>query len=263
MDQEPDKNSQTQFPLLEAILQPMTTDDLKTHFDEGRCLVLEGTANKFLALVTPEDIERRLNDGANASTFPQVIKDGSRGASTDGNCAWAPASLNKLQLLQDIQDGYSFMMANSSQVSRGLAAICDEIESFFGDGGVHADVHLYVSMNDQGNSYNAHRDRPQHKILLQAYGDANWQLFEPKDELPDNVQAIPPESQDEHLKLVSEFTLTQGDMLYMPPGTFHRVTSVPGPRISVSIPFYQIQDASRMDRTYIPFARLFNEETSD
>jgi hypothetical protein len=242
---------------LESALFPLTLDDLKNHYDEAKCLVLEGKNDKFKQLVTLIDIERRLNDGANANTFPQTIKNGTRTASVDANCVWSPYSSRKSQLLNDVNEGNSFMMANSSQASIGLANLCDEIETFFADDKVHADVHLYVSTSEQGGSYNAHRDRPQHKILLQAYGDTEWQIFNPIKELPSNLSALTPEQEHEYLEMVSEFTLTQGDLLYMPPGTFHKVVNIPGPRISISIPFSSMPEASSMDRTFIPFEELF------
>lgn len=246
--------------MLENMMQPMTLLDLRTHFDESRCLVLEGAADKFLSLISPEDIERRLNDGCNASLFAQIIKGGSRGADTDSNCCWAPASMNKEQFTQDIESGLSFMMPNSSQINPQLSQLVTELEDFFIDEHMHADVHLYVSTDAGGNSYNAHRDFPQHKILLQAYGAANWQIFEPKtDKLPEDLVALTEQEQEAFLNVVADFTLGQGDMLYMPPGTFHRVSSVMGPRISISIPFYSMSKANRMDRRFIPFQTIFDQ----
>lgn len=237
----------------------MLTKELQAHYDESKCLVLEGPADKFHGLVSPEDIEVRLNDGCNASTFVQSIKDGGRKADVDSACVWSPASLRKTEFTASINADQSFMMANSSQITPRMAELIDQIEAFFSADQVHADVHLYCSLSGRGNSYNAHRDLPQHKILLQAYGDTNWQLFNAIKEVPPHITAIPVDEQDEWLELVSEFTLTQGDLLYMPPGTFHKVVSVEGPRISISIPFYSMPEATQMDRSFIPFADLFRK----
>ena len=136
--------SDKKISLLEAILTPLTLDDLKEHYTDARCFVVEGKEDKFDGLVTPEDIERRLNDGCNASVFAQAIKDGNRSANVDANCVWSPGSLRKAQLLADIQAGNSFMMANSSQVSKGIRKLCDQLEAFFADDHIHADVLFYV-----------------------------------------------------------------------------------------------------------------------
>lgn len=245
--------------LLKAALHPMSLDDLKTHYAEGKCLVLDGLADKFHDLVSPEDIERRLNDGCNASTFVQVIKDGSRKAHADTACVWSAASLRKKDFTADIKAHNSFMMPNSSQITPAISQLIDEIEEYFKEDNIHADVHLYCSTSNKGNSYNAHRDIPQHKILLQAYGDTNWQLYKPKKELAEHITAIPSEDEEELLEMVSEFTLKQGSLLYMPPGTFHKVVSVEGARISISIPFYSMSDAVQMDRSFIPFSEIFRK----
>jgi len=243
--------------LLEAALHPMPLSELRTHYEQGRCLVLEGDRNKFEGLVSPLDIERRLNDGCNANAFAQVIKSGSRVAELNSQCGWTPAALCKSEFTKAVQSGNSFMMPNSSQITSGIARLCTELEAFFVSDHVCADVHLYVSTSASGNSYNAHRDLPQHKILLQAHGDANWQIFSAKKEIPETLRALTDEQQDEYLELESEFTLSQGDLLYMPPGTFHRVVSVAGSRISISIPFFSIPQVHTMDRSHIPFAQLF------
>ncbi|MEM7358243.1 MAG: cupin domain-containing protein [Pseudomonadota bacterium] len=244
---------------LESILDPMPVNELQTHYDERKCLVLEGEKTKFHDLVSPEDIELRLNDGCNNSSFAQIIKDGGRSAAVESSCVWSPASLKKTHFTESLKANLSFMMANSSQITSTMAQLIDEIEQFFGDDQVHADVHLYCSVNDRGNSYNAHRDFPQHKILLQAYGDTNWKIYNAIKEVPPHIAAIPVEEEEDWLELASEFTLTQGDLLYMPPGTFHKVVSVAGPRISISIPFYSMPEAGRMDRSHIPFASLFRD----
>ena len=241
------------------MLAPLTIADLLEHHRDGRCLVLEGGADKFTSLVTLEDIERQLNNGANASVFAHVIKDGHRTTLVNSNAVWAPSCLKKSEFLEHIKAGNSFMLANSSQVSRGLSRLCDELEACFIEQSIHADVHLYVSMNELGNSYNAHRDRPQHKLLLQAYGQTHWKLYEPKKELPKDLQYVAQDQEAELLNQVAEFDLTQGDLLYMPAGVFHRVTHVGGPRVSISIPFFAMQEATPMDRTHIPFTKLFSQ----
>lgn len=242
---------------LSSVLHPIPLDDLKEHYRKGQCLVIEGAADKFQHLISLQDVERRLNDGCNANVFAQLIKDGTRAADTDANCLWAPSSLRKTAFRQGLEAGHSFMLSNSSQITPEIASLIDDIEAVFADDSVHADVHLYVSTSTRGGSYNAHRDLPQHKILLQAFGETQWQLFEGKEEIPENMIAVLPQEQDHYLKQVAEFTLKQGDFLYMPPGTFHRVVSVGKPRISISIPFYAMPEAQRMDRSYIPFVELF------
>jgi len=51
---------------------------------------------------------------------------------------------------------------------------------------------------------------------------------------------------------------TPGDLFYMPPAVFHKIRNTGGPRVSLSIPVSPA-GGKRMDRTYIPFERLFHE----
>ena len=243
--------------LFEAALNPVSFDDLYEHYTQQKCLVIEGYKEKFSDLVSLDDIERRLNDGCNASNFPQIIKGGERQTFINNQTPWAEACLDKARINHALKEGNSLMLSNCSQISPGIAQFCDALEAHFEKDSIHADAHLYISTNEQGSSYFAHRDRPQHKILLQAIGEANWQLFEPIKKIDENVVAIPENEQDSYLKVVSEFTLKQGDLLYMPVGVFHRVQSVPGPRVSISIPFYSMPQGSKMDRSNIPFKQLF------
>ncbi|MEO0367219.1 MAG: cupin domain-containing protein [Pseudomonadota bacterium] len=241
----------------EEALLPISLDDLREHYDEKKCLVVEGVSDKFHSLVSPADIERRINDGCNANSFPQVIVDGSRHSMVASQAVWSNASLQKSQFNESLAAGHSFMLSNSSQINPQMAAFIDELESFFEADKVHADVHLYVSTSTSGKSYNVHRDKPQHKILLQAYGETIWQLYDAKKEMPEHLVALADDEKDEWLEQVAEFALTEGDLLYMPPGTFHKVAAVNKPRISISIPFFGMEAASRMDRSYVPFAEHF------
>jgi len=241
------------------LFHPLDVDTFREHFDSNRCLVVEGKKEKFVNLVTPKEIEQRLNDGCNFSLAAQVIENGSRHALVDANTSWSPSSLKKAQFLESICAGSSFMMPNSSQITPAISQLIDELESFFVDEKMSADVHLYVSTKSNGNSYHAHRDYPQHKLLLQAVGDAHWTIYQAKKDIPDNMVALDHEQENEWLEPISEFVLKQGDLLYMPPATFHKVSGMSGARISISIPFYNNQHANPMDRTFIPFADIFQQ----
>ncbi|MGH1539499.1 MAG: JmjC domain-containing protein [Arenicella sp.] len=242
------------------LFHPLDVDVFREHFDNNRCLVVEGQTEKFLDLVTAQDIERRLNDGCNFSLAAQIIQDGSRRSLVDADTCWSPSSLQKAEFLKAVRGGSSFMLPNASQVTPAIAQFIDEMEHFFIDEKVHADVHLYISTQSHGNSYYAHRDYPQHKLLLQAVGDTKWTIYQAKPDIPDNLIALNSEQEQEWLEPMSEFVLRQGDLLYMPPATFHKVKGLEGARLSISIPFYSNPHANQMDRTFIPFTDIFQQE---
>ena len=146
-------------------------------------------------------------------------------------------------------------MRNQSQINSKVASLITSIEDTFN---FAADLHLYVSPVTSGSGYNAHRDRPQHKIYLQVFGKTNWIIFNHEKGLPENINALKEEDEIKYLKESMTIELKPGDMLYMPPDTFHKVRNHNEPRISFSIPFNKVEEKfKKMDRTHIPFKQIF------
>ena len=76
--------------------------------------------------------------------------------------------------------------------------------------------------------------------------------------LPENINALKEEDEIKYLKESMTIELKPGDMLYMPPDTFHKVRNHNEPRISFSIPFNKVEEKfKKMDRTHIPFKQIF------
>jgi ribosomal protein L16 Arg81 hydroxylase len=148
-------------------------------------------------------------------------------------------------------------MRNMSQINPKVASLIDAIEASFK--GARADLHLYISPMDDGTGYHAHRDFPQHKIYLQVIGKTSWEIFDHHADLPRESVNLADADEPRYLTKIMEFTLAPGDVLYMPPGRFHKVRNHHGPRVSFSIPFVVNVDgkAGRMDRTHIPFRAIF------
>lgn len=247
-----------------TLIAPLTREEFFEKYRCGECMVIRGTAAKFSGLITLDEVEVRLNDGANFSTPVEIIAKGERRSLIDTALAWSQAGVRKNEVLRAILSGHSFLMRNSSQINPRVSALLDTIENELDNPPVHADVHIYVSTSGEASAYNAHRDFPQHKLYLQAIGATRWCLYAPKASMAPDVRAIEPRQEQEALELVSEFDLEQGDLLYMPPAVFHKVSPRGGPRVSLSIPFNAVtgRTVSRMDRTYIPFRELFERSVA-
>ena len=240
-----------------SLIQPMGIDNFMDKFHAKESFVIKGTPEKFVHLITLQEIERRLNDGCNLNVPPQIIQDGVRKTYIEKNVPWAPFALKKREILEFLKNGHSFMMMNMSQINPQVSRLIDGIETQFPD--MRADLHLYVSPTGNASAYHAHRDRPQHKIYLQVIGHTFWKIYRQTKELDEKATALTEDAERHYLEPLLEFTLAPGDMLYMPPDTFHKVRNHNGARISFSIPFAPAKEgSSRMDRTYIPFAELFN-----
>ena len=238
------------------LIGAMTIDSFMDRFHKGETFVINGDSEKFSDLITLDEIENKLNEGCNISVPVQLIQDGVRKALIDKNVAWSPFAVKKSEVRKLLENKHSFMMMNMSQINRNVACLIDGIEQHFKD--MCADLHLYVSPMGKATAYNAHRDRPQHKIYLQVVGETTWKIFKLKAEIDEKASAITEAGEEKLLEVVQEFTLTPGDILYMPPDVFHKVRNNAGPRISFSIPFSpNIKNTNRMDRTYIPFKAIF------
>ena len=171
------------------------------------------------------------------------------------NIPWTQFATNKSQIKELLEKKHSFLMRNQSQINSKVAALITSIEKTFD---FAADLHLYISPVVSGSGYNAHRDRPQHKIYLQVMGKTNWTIFNYSNNLPENVNAINEEEESKYLNKVMTIELEPGDLLYMPPDTFHKVRNFNEPRISFSIPFNKVDNKfKKMDRTHIPFKKIF------
>lgn len=243
------------------LLAPMNEEKFWACYQQGGCCHIKGESERFADLVTLDEIELRLNDGCNFQTPVQVIGKGNRSTLVDQNFPWSPVAVRKSEVLELLKERNSFLMMNMSQFNPRVAALVDMIEDAFGEDNVQADMHLYVSTAADATSFDAHRDLPQHKLFLQAMGTTHWKIFQAKQAIPADVRAISETEEAEKLELVKEFDLKSGDVFYMPPGVFHKVSNVEGPRISLSIPFAKIKNnqMSRMDRTYIPLKEMFEK----
>jgi len=239
----------------------MSPDEFKDRYRRGVCFFVRGTPNKFVDLITLQEIEDRLNEGCNISAPVQIIQDGVRKPLVSENHYWSPRALRKTEIKKLIEERRSFLMVNMSQINPRVAQLLDGIEAFFREDGLHADLHLYVSTTRAATAYNAHRDYPQHKIYLQVIGRTEWRLYEPVRELPADTVAVPEQEEAGTLREIAAFTLNPGDLFYMPPAVFHKIRNLGGPRVSFSIPCAPGRpDTQYMDRAHIPFRAIFEGE---
>lgn len=244
----------------QALIAPISLQDFAAKVAAKETFVMPGGGKRdFNDLISLEEIEAVLNNGCNLNKPMQIIADGGRMPLIDRNLPWSPVALRKAEIKRLLESGHSFMMMNMSQINPRVAALIDAIEARFR--GARADLHLYVSPKDDGTGYNAHRDFPQHKIYAQVIGSTSWRIFAHGDDVADETVSIPAAEEGRYLTQEMEFVLEPGDVLYMPPGKFHKVRNTHGPRVSFSFPFVVNVDSKkpRMDRTYIPFQAIFED----
>lgn len=242
----------------EHLIQPLTIEEFTRKVIAGETILMPGHGRRdFTHLLSLEEIEAVINNGCNINMPMQMVVDGERQFVVDEKVNWSPVALKKREVLKLLQSGHSFMMMNMSQINRQVAELIDTIENSFT--AAYADLHLYVSPKEDSTGYRAHRDRPQHKIYLQVIGRTDWKIFTYSDELPEETVSLAEEEESKYLQLDKEFTMEPGDVFYMPPDVFHKVRNYREPRVSFSIPFIieRQSPCARMDRTYIPFKKIF------
>jgi len=237
------------------LIKPKNIDEFMQKFNDAETFVIKGNKNKFIDLITLEEIENVVNNGCNFSTPLEIIIDGGRKFYVDKNIPWTQFATNKSTIKDLLEKKHSFLMRNQSQINSKVSELITSIEETFN---FAADLHLYVSPVTSGSGYDAHRDRPQHKIYLQVIGKTNWTIFNYNKDLPDDVSAVKADDEGKYLEESITIELEPGDLLYMPPDKFHKVRNYNEPRISFSIPFNKVDDKfKKMDRTHIPFKKIF------
>ena len=242
----------------EELISPWTQTQFMSLFKKGDCFVIRGDADKFKNIITLQEIEARINDGCNWNHPLNIISpEGTRSAPVAKGIAWTNTALKKQEVLEKLSNGHSFMMTNLSQINPRVSALLNGIEDTLSEYSLHGDLHLYVSPRKGSTAYNAHRDYPQHKIYLQVIGKTDWVIFNHTEEVPATTHSYGKDELEGKLSESTRFVLEPGDLLYMPPAVFHSVSDVDGGRVSFSLPLAPIKGSPQMDRTYIPFEKLF------
>ena len=202
----------------EELIHPMPVLEFSKRVKRGETFSIQSSKERLGNLLSLQDVERAINDGCNLQMPPYVIIDGERKKFIEKNLSWCTSGLKKAEILKLLQDGHSFMMPNMSQITPQVSQLISGIEQAIP--GVDCDVHLYVSPKPQATGFDAHRDIPQHKIYIQFIGQTQWKIYQHSPSLDKNVRALTESQEAEHLSLLQEITLQEGDLLYMPPNVF-------------------------------------------
>lgn len=240
---------------LADVIRPLTVEDFRAKFYGRQCFVIKRTDNHLADLLSVKDVEVRLNDGVASRTRVSLI--GPQGAKIPSDKllvgqtgqAWTDCFVDKARVRSLFEAGHSLVMHNMSGITPRVESLIQELERAFG---AQADVHLYVSPAASATGYQAHRDQPQHKLYVQLVGSTTWVVFKGTDPR----RAMPLAEARKLFAVDFETKMTPGSVLYMPPGVFHHACNPDGPRLSMSIPFYESPGSKPVDRTQIPLCEI-------
>jgi ribosomal protein L16 Arg81 hydroxylase len=242
---------------LAEVMRPLRVEELEARYFGRRALVQIAEANALTRLLTLAELETRVNDGsASLANLSVIGPDGRKIPASElyaeqTGAAWSERFLRKSRVRELVEAGQSFVLHNMSQITPEVAELIASLEDAFP--GYQADVHVYVSPGARATSFLAHRDQPQHKLYLQLFGSTRWTVYRGCHERV----FLTREEANEHLEVDFEVTLTEGSVLYLPPRVYHRIENPGGPRVSLSIPFYESSLAQKVDRSHIPLSSWF------
>tara|TARA_B100001013_G_scaffold343922_1_gene272743 strand:+ start:1349 stop:2095 length:747 start_codon:yes stop_codon:yes gene_type:complete len=144
---------------------------------------------------------------------------------------WSGRQQNKQYILDHVNNGTTFIISRCCILNDNLKSLVSDIQKTFP---VACDIHIYGSKGNS-KSFIPHSDRP-NNFIIQAIGDTDWIVFKNRVSnilLWDNYANYEPKRGE--LTPALEVTLSPGDLLYIPPRTYH--AALPSmPRLSMSIP---------------------------
>ena len=136
---------------------------------------------------------------------------------------------NKQFILDHVNNESTFLISKCYKLNDNIKSLVSDIQEVFH---VASDIHIYGSKGTNSKSFIPHSDRP-NNFIIQAIGDTDWIVF--KNRISNMLLHEYYEPKREELITALEVTLSPGDLLYIPPRTYH--VALPSmPRLSMSIP---------------------------
>jgi|TARA_A100001201_G_scaffold21494_1_gene23849 oxalate decarboxylase/phosphoglucose isomerase-like protein (cupin superfamily) len=205
---------------LEDILDPITIKTFFTEYWGKKHLVIR--RNKFKNLFTWNDFNNMLNRYPDIKGL-QIIKDHGRWCLDKVRKGKMKAPmLSKEEVYQIWAKGNTFVLPFSEYENKDLVDISFAFERYFGPGYCN----VYASPRGNSKSFPAHADQTEN-FLFHTEGQTKWTIYE----------EFAPLKKGKPEKILDEFILDAGDLLYIPQFQFHMVETI-GPRILCSVHFH-------------------------
>lgn len=214
--------------LLDDVIAPLSRERFVSDYWTKSHLHAPGEKDRFRALFDWEALNRIL-EWQNPS--PERIKLFRDGRPLDSRIfidGEGPGTrLNAGGLIASLADGASLVMDDLQEIVPELRALAGTFQDFFFGPVI---VNLYAGWGRQ-NAFPRHWD-PQEVFILQLSGRKHWALHAPTRSHP--LRDDPTEPPEPKTPPLWEGVLKQGDMLYMPRGTWHLVTPLDEPSLHLN-----------------------------
>jgi len=162
---------------------------------------------------------------------------------------------DKQFIIEQVNNEITFIITKCCILNASLKSLVSDIQDAFP---VACDIHIYGSKGNS-SSFAPHSDGD-NNFIIQAVGDTDWIVF--KNRINNLLPFANYYPEKEVLTPELEVTLSPGDLLYIPPRTYH--VALPSmPRLSMSIPCISLDKFSDL-QNYIPdFDQLINRLPPD
>ena len=166
---------------------------------------------------------------------------------------WSRVRQQDKQFISDqINNGTTFVSVNCCILNTKLRSLVSDIQEAFP---VACDIHIYGSKGTNSKSFKPHADRP-YNFIIQAIGDTDWIVYK------NRISSILPYKdyglEKELLTPALEVTLSPGDLLYIPPKTYH--AALPSmSRLSMSIPCISLDNFFELQKYHANFDELIGQ----
>ena len=202
---------------LQEILAPITLDDFFTNYYEKKHLVIrKNNKETFKDVLTVEDIDKMFYTVSNHHPNFRLV-DHSLNEVPDPKTYTVKNSdlIDPLKFVKSFEAGCTLVMSNLEHKIEGCRRLTNEFESFFKH---RTQSNIYLTpKNAQG--FATHYDS--HDVfILQFEGSKTWRIYNNAMPLADKSTAFVKEG-FEPGPIEDEFTLHQGDVLYVPRGIVH------------------------------------------
>jgi len=147
----------------------------------------------------------------------------------------------------------SIILTKAGKLTPNINSICGGFEKGYESivkAGCAADAHFYCSQNKGAHSFECHADGLDN-FIIHSIGKVHWKVYPIFTNGKKNIMTE--EEESKHEPFIDE-VLSEGDVLYLPKGIFHRAHSI-GPRISISVQVAENQGA--IDRNWYDFTPKF------
>ncbi|GER59761.1 hypothetical protein ULMA_18690 [Patiriisocius marinus] len=202
---------------LQEILAPITLEDFFTNYYEKKHLVIrKNNRETFKDVLTVEDLDKMFYTVSNHHPNFRLV-DHSLDEVPDPKSYTVKNSdlIDPLKFVKSFEAGCTLVMSNLEHKIEGCRRLTNEFESFFKH---RTQSNIYLTpKNAQG--FATHYDS--HDVfILQFEGSKTWRIYNNAMPLADKSNAFVKEG-FEPGPIEDEFTLHQGDVLYVPRGIVH------------------------------------------